>query len=250
MKIKLAIIYLMSVAGLQAQAIKENRAFIEAVSTDTLTVKLDSVHTSFQQKSDSIQQELQDGLTKIERSKTSVQGKIDSLSNLNLSTEKYKASLDSLNGKANELVSSVNNKLEKLKTSTLGKVNELQLPPELKSQVDKMTGAISAFELPGLEGINSSTLNKGLANLNVGNIGNLNIEGISNVTDDLNLRDASLPDTGNMTGLGTDQLSNIEGLENVTGISEQVGGYSEDIKTSRTEILKMLNKFHKRLKKK
>src|SRR5690606_23837047 len=64
-----------------------------------------------------------------------------------------------------------------------------------------------------------------------GKMGDLNLDGVSKITENLNLPDASLPDAGNLTELGTDQLGKIEGLENVSGISEQVGGYSEGIKS-------------------
>ncbi len=237
MRLLLATIFLLILGKASAQILPADSLINSLSDADSLITKpqekLDSINTGFQQKSDSLQQELQDGLSKIENAKASVQSKIDSLSGLNLPTEKYTAKLDSLNGEANELVSSVNGKLEKLKTSTLGKVNELQLPPELKSQADKLTGSISGFDLPGIEGLDLSNLKlpEGLSNVDIGNLGDLNMDGVSKITENLNLPEATLPDVGNVSQLGTDQLAKIEGLENVSGITEQAGGYSEDIKS-------------------
>ncbi len=110
---------------------------------------LDSIQTSFYKGADSLKAEYQYKLAKLDSSKKKLQSKIDSLSSIGMPTEKYTAKLDSVNTKYAETVSSLNNKIEKLKSNTIGKMNDLQLPPELQQQVSSITQNVDGFKLAG-----------------------------------------------------------------------------------------------------
>jgi hypothetical protein len=109
---------------------------------------LDSVQHSFYSKADSFKQQYHQKLSRIDSSKTRLQSKIDSLTSLRLPTGKYTAKLDSLNQKREKLVGSLNDKIGELKSKTLGKINNLQLPPELSEKVSSVTQNIEGFKLP------------------------------------------------------------------------------------------------------
>lgn len=109
---------------------------------------LDSIQTSFYKGADSLKTEYRNKLARLDASKNKLQSKIDSLGSLNLPTEKYTAKLDSVNRKYSETVSSLNTKMETLKSKTVGRVKDLQLPPELQGEASAITQNIEGFKLP------------------------------------------------------------------------------------------------------
>ena len=192
--------------------------------------RLDSIQAEFKATTDSLKNEFQQGLSEIENQKTAIQQKIDSLSSLSLPIEKYTAQLDSLNDKTKELNGAIYSKLESLKANSIGKINGMDLPPKLKIQADKVTGLISNVDLSSVSSLNMEGL--GLDKLgDLGGLENIGLKGVTDVTDNLTLPSGQLPDVGNLKEIGSDKLSNIEGLKNVGGITDQIGGYSEDIKS-------------------
>jgi hypothetical protein len=109
---------------------------------------LDSIQNSFYKGADSLKAEYHNKLAKLDASKNKLQSKIDSLNSVGLPTEKYTAKLDSVNAKYSETVTSLNNKIEKLKSNTVGKVKDLQLPPKLQQQASAITQNVEGFKLP------------------------------------------------------------------------------------------------------
>ena len=51
--------------------------------------------------------------------------------------------LDSLDSEKKRKLSDINSKLDELKSRTIGRIDQLDLPPELKSKLDGYTGAIN-----------------------------------------------------------------------------------------------------------
>lgn len=229
MRIVLAIIFFIAIGSVHAQSIEKDSISLKILTPDSLTTKLNSLNSEFNKKSDSLKFNLQKGLSEIEGQRTALQQRIDSLSTFGHSTNESIAKLDSLNNKAKAMVISANNELEKIKSSTLDKIDELQLPDEFQSKVNTISNSISGNKLKGFEGIDISSLGlDNLSNLDFGNLGKFDLDGIS---ENLSLPNEPLSDVRNLTDIDRDQLGNIKGLENLTDITDQIGGYSEDIKS-------------------
>jgi hypothetical protein len=147
----ITLILLTSAAFAQKADSVLNRVEDKFNSTDSLKLPqppLDSIQTSFYKGADSLKTEYRTKLAKLDASKNKLQSKIDSLGSLNLPTEKYTAKLDSVNSKYSETVVSLDNKMESLKSKTVGRVKDLQLPPELQEKASVITQNVEGFKLP------------------------------------------------------------------------------------------------------
>lgn len=188
--------------------------------------KIDSIETAFYNQSDSLKQHYKTKLSFLSTATEKLNHKKDSLAALRLPTEKYTRKLDSLMQKQQETVTELNQKVDKLKSTTVGKLNELELPPELKTDLTKATGNIDNFRLPAKD-LNITSLNlpdntlKNLDGLTTGLNTDINIGKIDEI--------GKLGDVANVNN-----LTKIDGvpqeLGQVSDIGKQAGEYTGDLK--------------------
>lgn len=176
--------------------------------------KLDSLITDGEQKLDSIQDFAAGQYASLKSSYDSVlqkgnfavqkvNQKIDSLTTLNLPTNKLTQKLDSIDRWKSEKLNAINSKVEKLKSDVQQKITDLELPPELQEKTAELTSAVSKLEasLP-VKDLPLSFQDK----LNLpGQLNGLELPGISNplAGQSLGVPDVEIPGV-------TDQLSNVE----------------------------------------
>ncbi len=156
----------------------------KVLGTSLPTSTLDSIKYNFYQKSDSLKQSFHQRFSSLDSGNNDLQHKVDSLTSLNLPTEKYTHKIDSIAGKQQEAAAALNGKLEDLKKKSLGKIDGLELSPELQTQANALTKDIQGFRLPvkdfnipalntpgnplsGLDGLNTSVQSP------IGQIGNI-----------------------------------------------------------------------------
>ena len=194
--------------------------------------KLDSVQRTFYQQSDSLKNTFKQKLSVLDSSRMLFQTKADSLKGLNLSTEKYTHKLDSIKQQQEKVVASLNQKMESLKSKTIRRVKELNLPPELQEKASTVTKNIEGFKLP-VKDLNVPSLDlpdnplKSLDGLNssfkspLGSIGE--IDGLKNVS---------------------------ESLGDVSKITDQIGGYQKDLQSIANGDLSEVKQLPKTLEEK
>ena len=184
-------------------------------SSDTLTSitnRLDSIQNNFNHQVDSVKQSYTKTVTKIQSFTAGYQQKIDSLTGLKLSTEKYTNKIDSLNQSLTALQEKVTGKLNSIKQKASDKIKDLPLTPELQYKVSQLTSKI--------EGVNLSTLEANLpGDLSFDKLTNT----IPNLNASLNLPQATdLPQIDGLKDIGT--IPDIKDIKNVTPDLNQVNG--------------------------
>lgn len=111
----------------------------------------DSILENFQSRADSIDKLAQNEFTKLEMLRSDAQKKLDSLSKLQLPTNKITHKLDSIEAAWQSKVEFYKNKLESLKSDATAKLKLLQLPPELQKPLTELQNSIQHYSLPGLD---------------------------------------------------------------------------------------------------
>ncbi len=202
------------------------------------TDKVDSIQSSFYHKSDSLKlaykgkfsklDSAQSTLTntldslislqpssknifsgnKIDSLQSGIKSKIASLTSRQLPNVRITHSLDSINDLRDSTLANLNQKIQSLKDKSIGKLNELNLPPQLNDKASQVTSDIEGFKIPASD-LNITSLNLG-NNDAMGKFGNLSAQSpIQNI-------------------------GNVDGLENLTGggisdVTDKVGSYSKDV---------------------
>jgi hypothetical protein len=174
--------------------------------------KLDSIQNTFYRESDSLKVAFKRKLSNLDSSRAPLQFKVDSLKNLQLPTEKHTHHLDSINQQQEKLVASLNQKMDDLKSKTVGRIMELNLPPELQEKVSAVTKNIEGFKLP---------------------VKDLNIPSLNSPDNPLKSLDGFVSTfkspRGNIGDL--DGLKNIqENLGDASKITDQLSGHQDDLK--------------------
>lgn len=204
--------------------------------------KIDSVQSAFYHSSDSLKENYKNKFSKIDSAQQVLRHKADSISALELSLKKFTLlnkvdslqagwkkkldslssfsryttrvtrALDSLNNHRDSILSKLNSRLQMLKDKTVGKLNDLELPPQLSGKVNDVTSRIRGFQIPA-------------ADLNIPGVSGGNGLGIVKL-DNLNLQ-SPVQDLGldQVKGL-TNMQDNVGGLTDVTG---KVGDYGKDL---------------------
>jgi hypothetical protein len=190
-------------------------------STDSLknqyqkkSTRIDSAEHRVRSAIDSIQSirlSLQNSLSanRIDSMQSNWKSRIDSLTSINASFSKLSNRLDSVQKLQEKTFSELNTKIQALKDKTVGKINSLDLPPQLSEKVSEATSRINQFQMPTAE-LNIPDLNAG---------GGLNVGGLENL---------KLPAGGDLQLDQIGQLENInEELASVSKISGTVGEYGD-----------------------
>jgi hypothetical protein len=208
---------------------------------DDTEQKIDSLQGFFFRRTDSLRLQYQEKFDTIDSVQHRIKSKMDSISSLQRSLKKYltangldslqsgwkskmdsltllseysaKASavLDSINAVQAKTLSELNTKLQSLKDKTVGKLNELELPPQLSGKISETTDKINGFQIPAAD-LNIPNLDAN-GSIDIGVLKNLNIE-------------------SPMTDLNIDQVGktkNILGdLGEVSNVTEKIGEYGAD----------------------
>jgi hypothetical protein len=213
--------------------------------------KVDSLESSFYQKSeslkqayrnkfakmDSVQQRLSDNLNKL----TSLQfgdkngvgaGKIDSMQTSFQSKGRnlpgithLKRSLDSINRLRDSTLIRLNSKLESLKEETIANLNQLNLPPELSEKISSLTNQIEGFQIPSTD-LNIPSFN------------------LPNGTDGVQVSELNLPTVERVGISQVDELKNVTGdIGGLSETSKQVSSYGKEFKSVTTGDLSDLKEL-------
>ena len=203
--------------------------------------KIDSIQSAFYQRTNSLRQSFRNKLTKMESVKEELQSRVDSLARLEIPLRKILSSnqldslqsawkskrdsltllnessakvsnvLDSITTLQAKTLSDLNIEFQSLKDKTVGKLSELDLPPQLSGKVNDAASRINGFEIPNLD-LNIPNLNTG-SGLDVGGLKNLNIP----AEPDLNIDKVG-------------QLDNTQGnLGEISNITGKIGEYGSDL---------------------
>jgi hypothetical protein len=182
--------------------------------------KLDSIRNSFNQEAGALKSEFTESMSKIDSQQKKLNAKIDSLGKLNLPANRYLAKADSLNQVRQKKTAEFNSKVESLKSKTVGKLKNLDLPPQYNEPLQQLTSKVDGFglnsdfvKIPQLE-IPGYSLPKldGIGNLSDVNLKNLDVGKLST---DLNLPKVETP-IGDLSKV-TDQVKDVSAdVKNIT----------------------------------
>jgi hypothetical protein len=186
--------------------------------------KVDSIRNKFNTQADSLRNQYEQAIAKIDGPAQKLTGKIDSLQSLSLPTGKYTKKLDSLNQLRQDTQARFTSKLDALKSKTNGKLHELDLPSQYKEPLQQLTKNVDGLNL----------------NTDVLKVPALNIPGYSlpNI-DDIGDLASKAGDLGKIGDLGDlpildNTLGNLPEVETPVGdlghVTEQAKAYQDDIK--------------------
>lgn len=159
--------------GFQTRIDSLGKAVTSSTSLDTIGVyrqRVDSVTQRVEYTLDSIRQSYAVQLKKINTLQEDVQAKIDSLARRALPVSRLSGTMDSLQSKAISLKKEAEGKISTAQSEALSKLDALDLPPQLKTEINgikqKITGIIptdllkqpvQGVSIPRLSTINTAT---------------------------------------------------------------------------------------------
>jgi hypothetical protein len=172
---------------------------------------VESIRNDFNSKADSLTNSYRQSVGVIDRQTGKMQHQIDSLNSLKVPNNSVTHKLDSLNQTRQKIEADFSEKVGQLKSKTIGKLDKIEMTPEMKGPVGEFTQKINGF----------SVANNGLVKipaLQVPGYSLPKIDGLGN-----------LPSTDKIAGLGN--LPKIQTpLGNVSDVTKQVEGLGSDIK--------------------
>lgn len=174
--------------------------------------RIDSIRTAFNTRADSLQNRYRETIAGINAKANNLNQKIDSLQKLNLSTRKYEKSLKKLSDLRQKTEGEFNKKLNALKSKTTDKLNALDLPPEYKEPLHRLTTQVDALN------INNEVVK--IPELKIPGYDLPNVKGIGEMP--------SLSGIQNPGDLGN--IPNVDVPGDVGDVTEQMQGYQDDIK--------------------
>jgi len=180
---------------------------------------------------------------------SALQNEVDSLSRINLPSKHLLLKRDSINELRQAKLSTIKNKFDSLKANTIGKIDKLNLPPELKSKVQEYSISINKLDLSlpttnvQLPSLNfKNTLNLDVPDLNnpltrvLQNLPVENIPGgdeISKATSQLQGRNQSIPkDIPTIDQLGKTAETQVSLIKEVNAVQDQVGNLPTALPTN------------------
>lgn len=168
--------------------------------------------------------------------------KIDSLQKHGEATDRLTSKLDSLNTLKDKSIAAINSKMEKLNSNVNNGINELNLPPELRKQANKLTSMMNKLDItkPNVlqEYLNVSVLD--LGSINGPDIPSVEI---SNPLQDITNIDIPSIDTGSIGDQIKEYQSTIAdlpaGLDGTARLAEEQAGKIGEITNVQTELGKV-----------
>jgi hypothetical protein len=200
--------------------------------------RLDSMHSEFVLEADRMQQKYQQTIAEVEARTERVNTSLDSLQKLDLPTGKYTRKLDSLQQLRNNFESKYKSRFDSLKAKTIGRLQSLDLPPEYREPLQKLTTNITGLDIdtditkiPSLDipGYSLPKMN-GLDGLTskVGEVGNID--------NTLKLPDLQTS-VGDLDKIGAQADAYQEDLKNITqGNLQDVEKLPETLKAQASQI--------------
>jgi len=215
------------------------------------TQKLDSIESSFHASFDSLQGANNCKLSRLDSARSSLRNNLDCLSSLKLPIAKIEHVLDSIGQLREKTIVSLNKQIQSLKVKTTGRLNALNLPPELGDKLSSLTDNVNNFSIPSAD-INLTSINLPVSPLgkladpslessiseigNIGDLGNIptNVSGIpgdvSGLSADVNeLTEGNLEDTKALPRIAEEKVAEVSGLsdlEDQAGITDK---YKSDV---------------------
>ncbi|MGC3945458.1 MAG: hypothetical protein QM762_13245 [Chryseolinea sp.] len=231
----------------------------DRLETGTVAQRIDHIQDTakhFQQRLDTVKQwmsgevsalqkEFTGRASKITQLQQKLQSRVDSLSRLSLSDNKLTSRLDSINQRLGSLHQEFESKISATKNQAMDKLGKIEVPPEWQSQVNELQTSISkmvpgevsgnlSFDVPGID-----VLTKGLPSLSsVGTSGITDAlkipKGIA-TPDNLAIPNTNIPNVNaplptNLSMPGTDQVSQLAKVSDVTEQSQKALGDLNAIK--------------------
>jgi len=179
----------------------------------------DSIVHTFNRETDGLKTSYQNVVSKIESESGKLMHKIDSLKQRNLRTGNHTKKLDSLNHHLRNTEAKFSSKLDSLKSKTTDKLNSMDLPPEYKDPLQKLT-----------QNINGLNLNSDVVKIPALDIPGYSIPQVNGVGD-LSSKVGEIPNIcnpGNLPGANVPEIKTPTG--DLGNLAEQTKGYQDDIK--------------------
>ncbi len=195
------------------------------------------------------------------RTKSKIQHNLDSLNRFKFHTTKITHKLDSLNQQREQRLITIKSKADSIKASTIDKINQLNLPPELQTKVKEYTSLLDKVDLSipsadlKIPSLNLSDQLKGLPNLSIPDLKNPIAGGLPNVTlpsvssgenigqatEQLQSLQSKFPrDITNVDQLGKTAESELSQIDEVKALKEELGNVPANPLTSEEEAKKQL----------
>jgi hypothetical protein len=218
--------------------------------------KVDSIRTDFNNRADSLKNKYQQAVGSVDAQTSKFQHKVDSLNNLKLPSNKYIHKLDSLNDERKKVEGDFNAKVDKLKSKTIGKLDKIEMTPEMQGPVGEFTSKVNGFsvtnndfikipalEVPGysipkIDGMGdlSSSLSKasGLGDLPkietpLGDVGDITKQAQGLSSDVKNISQGNLNEVKEIPKTAEAQLGKVDGIQELQKQSGIADGYKEQI---------------------
>jgi hypothetical protein len=206
------------------------------------TLKLDSIQSSFRNSYDSLQNVVQSKLSRLDSIRSSLRNNLDSLSSLQVPITNIEHVLDSIEQLREKTIAILNKQIQSLKNKTTGRLNALNLPPELGDKLSSLTDNVNNFRIPfadlnltsiklpdsPLGKLADPSLKSSVSEIgNIGELGDIptNVSGIpgdvSGLSADVNeLTEGNLADTKALPKMAEEKVAELSGLND---LQEQAG---------------------------
>jgi hypothetical protein len=182
-------------------------------SVKTTWHKVDSIRNDFNYEADSLRNGFQKSTGAIDAETAKVQYAIDSLNSLQLPSNKLTHKLDSLSTARKNVENDFNAKGDKIKSKYIGKLDKVEMTPEMEGPVGEFTSKIKGYNVTSNEFVK-------VPPLEVAGYSIPNVNGLGGISSEL----------GKISGLG--EIPKIETpLGDVGDISKQAQGIGGDIKS-------------------
>ncbi|HQQ82123.1 MAG TPA: hypothetical protein PK059_02990 [Cyclobacteriaceae bacterium] len=207
--------------------------------------KANRIRSGFQSRADSLHRLYQKPINKLDSVNRRLQSNMDSVRKLGRAGRKalagYRHQFDSVSRAKTQKLREMNKNVEQLKSKTIAKLNQLDLPKELKGPVGQMEKSISRYSVPTVNGKIPSLATAGPR------VPSLQIPGAQVPGLKLNTTNPSLNlpqnDLTKITQGATNELNKSTGQLNQ--LNTQVNGYTKDVKrisSGNLDSLTMVNK--------
>jgi hypothetical protein len=186
--------------------------------------QVDSIRNNFNADASKIQGEYDNTINSIDRETAAVNTTIDSLNNLQLPTSHLTKKLDSLNAKRAQATSTLNSKLESLKSKTVGKLDQIELTPEMQGPVSELKGKLNAASITDKTGVTIPPIE--VSGYSIPNMENGSLKSLAGIGD----AQTPMGDLGNVTdqmqGVSEDikkvASGDVKDLQNLSTVEQQV----------------------------